>query len=99
RQPARPATAQHLLQVEESVQALDSAAHRHRELAFMALMGPAAMERIAEIFDQEWHRARDRLRGEDRVLLHDLSRVVLTRTAARWAGIPLSEAEDRKGVG
>lgn len=93
RQGAMPATVQHLLQDKGSVQALDSAAHRHRKRAFMALMGPAAMERIAEIFDQEWHRARDRLRGEDRVLLHDLSRVVLTRTAARWAGIPLSEAD------
>src|SRR5699024_2571158 len=93
RQGAMPATVQLLLQDKGSVQALDSAAHRHRQRSFMSLMGPAARERIAEIFDQEWHRARDRLRGEDRVLLHDLSRVVLTRTAARWAGIPLSEAD------
>lgn len=93
RQGAMPATIQHLLQDKGSVQALDSAAHRHRKQAFMSLMGADAMERIAEIFQQEWHGACDRLHGEDRVVLRDLSRVVLTRTALRWAGIPLHEAD------
>ena len=93
RQGAMPASIQHLLQDKGSVQALDGAAHRHRKQAFLSLMGPDAMERIAEIFEQEWHLAADRLSGQDRVVLHDLSRVVLTRTAVRWAGIPLEEAD------
>lgn len=93
RQGAMPATIQHLLQDKGSVQSLDGAAHRHRKQAFLSFMGPAAMESIAGIFGQEWQRACDRLSGEDRVLLRDLSRVVLTRTAMRWAGIPLPEAD------
>src|SRR5699024_428899 len=45
------------------------------------------------IFDHEWHHSLDRLRGSGRVVLHNLSQVVLTRTAVRWAGIPLQAAD------
>src|SRR5690625_7948118 len=48
RQGAMPATVQHLLQDKGTVQALASAAHRHRKRAFKALMGPAATERSEE---------------------------------------------------
>lgn len=93
RQGAMPPTIQHLLQDKGSVQSLDGAAHRHRKQAFLSLMGPESMTRLGEIFDHEWHHSLDRLRGSGRVVLHNLSQVVLTRTAVRWAGIPLQAAD------
>ncbi|WP_129658598.1 cytochrome P450 [Rothia halotolerans] len=93
REAAMPPTIQHLLQDKGSVQALDGEAHHHRKQAFLSLMGRDAMDRIGDLFEEEWHTALRQVEGRDSVVLHDLARQVLTRTACRWAGIPLSETD------
>lgn len=102
RSAAVPPTVKHLLQDAGSVQTLQGEAHRHRKAAFLSLMGPEAMERLGEIYEEEWHRAvsalRSRLAGPGRrrrtFVLHEELKPILTRTACRWAGIP----EDRVDV-
>ncbi|WP_144790147.1 cytochrome P450 [Kocuria palustris] len=94
RESAMPPTIQHLLQDKGSVQDLDGEAHRHRKAAFLSLMGSADMDRLGEIFDEEWQAAMRRAGGST-VVLQALAREVLTRTSCRWAGIPM----DRVDVG
>lgn len=93
RQGAMPHAIQHLLQDEGSVQSLDGASHRRRKHAFLSLMAPSAMTRLGDLFEEEWHRAAERLHGRKRVELGEVSRVVLVRAALRWSGIPLSSTD------
>lgn len=93
RERAMPPTVQHLLQDAGSVQALDGDAHRRRKAAFLSLMGPAAMRRLGDLFEEEWHAAEQGVRPGGQVLLLDLVREVLTRTVCRWSDIPLGEAD------
>ena len=93
RQGAMPFTIQHLLQDKGSVQALDGTSHRRRKAAFMSLMGPEAMKRLGEIFEEEWRAAVARVERGDRVVLKGMAREVLTRTACKWSGIPESETD------
>lgn len=90
---AMPPSILHLLQDSGSVQSLDGDEHRVRKHAFLSLMTPAAMTRLGDIVEEEWRAAIDHVRGERRVVLHDVARVVLTRAAVRWAGIPLTETD------
>ncbi|MEO2095651.1 cytochrome P450 [Brachybacterium paraconglomeratum] len=94
RTAAMPPSVQHLLQDAGSVQALDGAAHRHRKRAFLSLMTPAAMGRLGDLFEAEWRAAEAGWAGS-RIVLHEAVREVLTRTACRWAGVPLRESEVR----
>lgn len=93
RDGAMPPTIQHLLQDKGSVQALDGEAHRHRKHAFLSLMTPQAMEQLGHLYESEWERAQERLRGTKRWALGDVARVVLTRAAVRWSGIPLERID------
>lgn len=86
---ALPPTVQNLLQDQGSVQSLDGEAHQRRKEAFLSLMGPEAMDRLGRLFDEEWDRVMQRLAGREQFVLHDVVREILTRTACRWAGIPL----------
>lgn len=90
---AMPPTIQHLLQDDGSVQALDGEAHRQRKQAFLSLMTPEAMDRLGDLFEEEWQAAERRSSGQEQVVLHDVAREVLTRTACLWAGVPLAESE------
>lgn len=65
RQGAMPHAIQHLLQDEGSVQSLDGASHRRRKHAFLSLMAPSAMTRLGDLFEEEWHRAAERLHGRN----------------------------------
>ncbi len=93
RDKAMPSTIQHLLQDKGSVQALDGEAHRVRKHAFMSLMSPEAMNKLGDIFEEEWQRVEDRWLSRGQVKLHDMVREILTRAACRWAEVPLPEKD------
>lgn len=88
---ALPPSVQHLLQDAGSVHALDGTAHRHRKHAFLSLMGPEAMDRLGQIFEQQWHAAAHWWPHSDQIVLHEAVRQILTRTVCAWAGVPLPE--------
>lgn len=90
---AMPPTIQHLLQDKGSVQALDGEAHRVRKQAFMSLMSPEAMNRLGDIFEDEWHSVEERWLRKGRIKLHDMVREILTRAACRWSDVPLPEED------
>lgn len=93
RQGAMPPTVVHLLQDQGSVQALDGDAHRQRKRAFLDLMSNAAMQRLGDIFDEYWDQAVRGLPTHKHVVLHQMAREVLTRTACQWSGIDLDDAD------
>ncbi|MHC5560658.1 cytochrome P450 [Kocuria sp. U4B] len=88
---ALPPSAQHLLQDTGSVQTLDGEAHRHRARAFLSLMTPEAMTRLGNLFEDQWRAAEQRWAGQEKIVLHEEVRQVLTRTVCAWAGVPLPE--------
>lgn len=95
RRAAMPRSAQHLLQDAGSVQSLQGAAHRHRKQLFLDLMTRESVERLGQVFDTEWHSARERWRDSGEVVLHDEVRRILTATACRWAGVPADQVSRR----
>lgn len=82
-----------LLQDEGSVQTLDGEAHRHRKRMFMSMMTEEALDRLTTLFEEEWTAALEDWAARDRIVLLDEVRLVLTRTACRWAGVPLRERD------
>jgi len=93
RQGAMPPTVQHLLQDKGSVQALDGRAHRVRKHAFLSLMSTDAMNRLGNIFDQQWEQVIRRLPARRHLVLHDVVQEILTRTACQWSGIEVQETD------
>jgi fatty-acid peroxygenase len=93
---AMPTTVLHLLQDVGSVQSLDGAAHRNRKQMFMSMMSTHGIDRIAEIFAEEWRRAVPRWRERSPIVLQDEAGDVLTRTAMRWAGLSVEGDEVRQ---
>lgn len=76
------------------VQGLDGAAHRHRKAAFTSLVTAESVDRLGRIAFEEWEAEIATWPAESEVRLYDRTRVVLTRTACRWAGVPLPRAEE-----
>ncbi len=87
---AVPTFIQHLLQDEGSVQALDGAAHHHRKAMFRALLTSSDAGTIVAAFAEDFARGARYWAGQDRIVLHDQAELLLTRTAMRWAGVPLT---------
>lgn len=92
RRGAMPTSVVHLLQDEGSVQMLDGDAHRNRKDMFLGVLTSDDLS-LHDVFDREWRSAIGRWQGRPEVVLHDEIEQVLTRTAAAWAGVPLSERE------
>lgn len=84
---AMPTWAQHLLQDEDSVQALEGEAHRRRKTMFTRMLEPASVDELVRSFDSEWSAACRRNAGRT-VSLYDVAVDALTRTAVAWCGIP-----------
>lgn len=96
RDAAMPPTVKRLLQDDGSVQSLSGSAHRHRKAAFLSLMTPEAMNRLGDLYEEEWASAVERRGHGRRVVVHDVAREALTRAACRWSDIPLSDADARR---
>src|SRR5699024_1711767 len=56
-------------------------------------MSNAAMQRLGDIFDEYWDQAVRGLPTHKHVVLHQMAREVLTRTACQWSGIDLDDAD------
>jgi fatty-acid peroxygenase len=90
---AMPPTTLRLLQDKGSVQTLDGEAHRRRKRQFMALMTPASIDRLKELFEAAW---RGRLAGrptEKRFVLLRESERILCEAVCAWAGAPVTGRE------
>src|SRR5699024_9098862 len=61
--------------------------------AFLDLMSDTAMQRLGDMFDEHWDQAVRGLPTHKHVVLHQMAREVLTRTACQWSGIDLDDAD------
>ena len=92
---AVPTFVQHLLQDEGSVQGLDGAAHRERKAMLGSLLTSSDADAIVDLFAEDFARAVGYWAGQDRIELHSQAALLLTRTALRWAGVPLASTSVR----
>lgn len=93
RRGAMPGLVQKTLLGQGGVQGLDGEAHRHRKGMLMALMTPERIDQLRATAEAEWMAAIGRWGAQERVVLYDAAREVLTRAVFAWAGVPLAEAE------
>lgn len=93
RRRAAPEPVQATLFGKGGVQGMDGAAHRHRKVMFMSVMESGRINRLAELFHDEWQDAIEGWARRSRVVLYDEARVLLTRAVCRWAGVPLPDSE------
>ncbi|MGN6425393.1 MAG: cytochrome P450 [Leifsonia sp.] len=84
---AMPASVQHLLQDEGSVQALEGAAHRQRKALFLGLLTDGAAGGLVEVFERELTAAARACAGGE-VRLIDLFSLSLLRAVCAWTGLP-----------
>ena len=76
-----------------AVQTLDGAEHLLRKQFFMATCGPGPTAELVARATEEWERLVPRWRAESRLELYGAAQEWLARSACRWAGVPLPEAE------
>ncbi|WP_299952038.1 cytochrome P450 [uncultured Modestobacter sp.] len=95
RTDAFPPSILHLLQDLGSVQTLEGDAHRHRKDMFLTVLQGTGSEAVTAVLGEEWRRAVPTWQRTGRVVLHQATTEVLTRTATRWAGVPMSALDVR----
>ena len=96
RNHAMPPTTLSLLQDKGSSLTLTGEEHARRKEMFMALMGPARLQQLVEIFEQEWQAQLPRWQTMHSVVLHSEAEYILCRSACRWVGITLDETQARQ---
>ncbi len=75
------------------IQGLDGEAHRHRKRMFMQLLDAGAVEELAGLTEQGWHRAIDNWQSCGDICLLTEVQTILTESVCRWAGVPLPAAD------
>ena len=93
RNHAMPPTTLSLLQDQGSSLTLTGEAHARRKEMFMALMGPARLEQLVTIFEEEWQARLARWQTMPAVVLQTEAEYILCRSACRWAGITLDDGQ------
>lgn len=93
RHQAAPRRAQLTLLGRGGVQSLDGAAHRERKAMLMSVLTPTGVQRLAQLFEDEWRARIPAWERAGRVVLYDEVGLLLTRAVCAWAGIPLTEAD------
>ncbi|MDY0407243.1 cytochrome P450 [Virgibacillus sp. 179-BFC.A HS] len=81
---------------QNGVQTLDDVKHRHRKNLFMSLMTQTRLQKVKDIFKEEWLQALQTWEKQNKIGLYDEARAVLTRTACRWAGVPLAISDQEQ---
>ncbi|SFL34345.1 cytochrome P450 [Geodermatophilus ruber] len=76
---------------EGGVHTLDGPAHRARKAMFVALLMGEGIEPLVERAVAGWDAAVPGWARQERIVLLEESRVVLTRAVCDWAGVPLAE--------
>jgi fatty-acid peroxygenase len=90
---AMPKPTVRLLQDRGSVQLLDGEAHRWRKTMFMSLMTPPAIQRLADLTEEEWRKGIGRWTNRGKIVLLHEAHEVLCRAVCRWAGLTLTDGE------
>ncbi|WP_279401661.1 hypothetical protein [Piscibacillus salipiscarius] len=91
REEAAPTSAQKTILGQGGVQGLDGEEHRHRKAMFMSLMTKEALNEIQQLTKEEWQSYINK--ETDEVEIYEAAKVVLTRIALRWTGVPYKEEE------
>jgi len=74
-----------------SVLSLDGEAHKRRKGMFMSIMTPNELRRLMDITKQEWNNTIEQWTTQKKqIVLYDEARVMLTKVACEWAGVPIS---------
>lgn len=90
---AMPPTTLSLLQDHGSVLTLDDAQHARRKEMFMALMGPARLGEMIDLFEAQWHRRLQQWQRQDQIRLQDEVEEVLCASVLQWVGLPQTERQ------
>lgn len=93
RRGAVPPTAMLLLQDLGSVQSLQGTAHRHRKAMFMNLMSPAGIQKLVDLFRNEWLARIPGWKKCDRLVLHFEVEEILCKAAFLWCGLPINNVD------
>ena len=93
RKGALPLPSLGLLQDLGSALVLDGEQHRVRKAMWLSLMTPAALDELADLFEQHWPAQVERASGAHEVVLLDLAHEVLCRAICEWSGVPLPEED------
>lgn len=96
RNHAMPPTTLSLLQDRGSSLTLNGEEHARRKEMFMALMGPARLDQLVAIFEEEWQARLARWQTMPEVVLQTEAEYILCRSACRWVGITLDEGQAAK---
>lgn len=90
---AMPPTTLSLLQDHGSVLTLNDQQHARRKEMFMALMGPARLAELVDLFEAQWHRRLQRWQDQGRIRLQDEVEEALCASVCQWAGLQQTERE------
>ncbi|MGL5435435.1 MAG: cytochrome P450 [Lachnospiraceae bacterium] len=93
RQGAAPKRVQKTLTGENAIQGMDGKAHSHRKALFLSLMSPDAQKCLAMLVQEEWNAVIPKWENSKEVDLFEEAKVILCKSACKWVGVPLLEAE------
>ncbi|MET8084826.1 cytochrome P450 [Micromonospora sp. NPDC005237] len=75
------------------VQGLDGSEHSDRKAMLMSIMTPTAIQRLGQLFDDEWRARIPAWEAAGPVPLYDELGRLLTRAVCAWAGVPLATSQ------
>jgi len=93
RKNAFPKRVQDTLLGRGSVLSLDGEAHKHRKAMFMSIMSPKELDHLKNLTKQEWKKAIQNWSEQKQIVLYNEARVMMTKVACQWAGVPLPNDE------
>mgnify|MGYP005609894813 CR=1 FL=1 len=93
RKNAFPKRVQDTLLGRGSVLSLDGEAHKHRKAMFMSIMSPKELDHLKNLTKQEWKKAIQHWTEQKQIVLYNEARVMMTKVACQWAGVPLPNDE------
>ncbi len=96
RSGAAPKRVQKTLTGENAVQGMDGEAHLHRKSLFMSLTTNQHPKTLADLAFKEWEAVIPRWAAAEKIKLFDEAKIVLCKTACKWAGVPLLESETKE---
>ncbi|RLL41984.1 cytochrome P450 [Oceanobacillus piezotolerans] len=93
RKGAAPKRVRQTLFGENVVQTLDNKRHKQRKALFMSLMTDEGLQEIENITYALWQDTINSWERKDKVILFEEAKLLLTKVACKWAGVPLKEQE------
>ena len=91
-----PKRVQKTLTGENTIQGMDGKAHLHRKSLFILLTTNQQPKVLADLANKEWEAVIPRWEVAERINLFNEAKIVLCKTACKWAGVPLLESETKE---